>query len=626
MKLLRSPAAEWALYIALALVAIGPALRSNHVVGDGIDMYGTIWFYWWIQECLQTLSDPGFTDYFFYPLGKDIFAHTGNNFVDAVVAAPFYWLFGSPGYQRWFVLAVLLANAASFRVLARGMLQSRGAQILATVAFMLNPYVLFEITCGRLTQAFLPFMPLAFHFLLQLERPAKGWARLKAPLLAGLMVALQAWTYWFMGYFMALAMLPIFLHAVYKSERRGELIANYLMAGAACLLFVSPAALSMSELAGAGAVPGLDNSVQKDLFQPPAGLGNNVASNLHGWVFAEFAGTPLLISLAWTPLWLAMFIWGKDRARWVPAFLLLWYFSLGPTFHTPAPGVRVLAVSAPYMAAYHYLPFFDRLWFPYRMMSVAFLVLSVGLGQLADRAFTSSGWRLRKAAPALAVLFMAVTLGEQARYRVFPFVSRDLTMPATYEMIRDNPGYVIHLPFGISQPSIIWQTFHGQKMFGGMGENAPILLPEGFQSRMNQNSFVRSMNDASRRPGMPVVKHLPAHREAFEAQGFRWVVLHRDLVQMELMRNRTLAPDKGAVAATQNLVELLGEPVAVEGVLVTWDLSGQLGPLPGYEPTAQNLGSADFESQEIPAYERALIETGRLIGPPELRPEGKDKR
>ena len=97
---------EWVVFLAIGLLAVGPALKSGHVVGDGVDMYGTLWFYWWIQDCILELENPSFTTLFFYPLGKDIFAHTGNNFVDAVASVPFQWLFGNPGYQRWFVLAV----------------------------------------------------------------------------------------------------------------------------------------------------------------------------------------------------------------------------------------------------------------------------------------------------------------------------------------------------------------------------------------------------------------------------------------------------------------------------------------------------------------------------------------
>ena len=610
-------ALEWAVYIFAALLAIAPALKANHVVGDGVDMYGTIWFYWWIQECIQTWSDPGFTDWFFYPLGKDIFAHTGNNFVDAAFAAPFYWVFGSPGYHRWFILSLLLANAATFRVFAKGVFTSKWAVFVSTLVWMLNPFVLFEITCGRSTQAFLPFMPLAFHFLIQMESRDKGWQWWGLPALAGLFVALQGWTYWFMGYFMALVILPMAAWAIWQSKDRKTLLARYLIAGAVCLVCVAPAGFAISGLASEGEVPGLVDVASVDLFAPPGAIANNVSPFLHGWIFAEFMGTPLLISFAWLPLLLAWLVFGKDRLRFVVGFFLVWLFAIGPVIHPPVPNPPVWAVEPLYMAAYHYLPFFDRLWFPYRMVVMCFFILCFGAGQLVER--------FEKRIPVWGVpvalgLFLAVTLGEQARLRVFPFVSKDLTLPATYEMIRDNPGKVMHLPFGISQPSIVWQTFYEQKMFGGMGENASILLPDGFDKRIRRNSFIRTLIQIGRTPRLPANKYNPVHREAFEREGFRWVVFHRDLQEGVANQRGVANPETYAFAATERLVELLGPPVSVEGVLVTWDLSQEHGPLSGYEPGPGLLTVRDWKSSiETPAYEKALQDAGRLPGPPQLR-------
>jgi len=610
-------ALEWAAYIFAAVLAIAPALQANHVVGDGVDMYGTIWFYWWIQQCIQTWTDPGFTDWFFFPLGKDIFAHTGNNFVDAVFAAPFYWVFGSPGYHRWFILCLLLANAASFRVFAKGMFTSQWAVFVSTLVWMLNPFVLFEITCGRSTQAFLPFMPLAFHFLIQLEKPAQGWRIWGFPALAGLLVALQAWTYWFMGYFMMLVILPMAVWALWRSEHRRMLLLRYLIAGVVCLVCVAPAALAISGLASQGEVPGLTEVESIDLFAPPGSIANNVSPFLHGWIFAEFMGTPLLLSFAWTPLLVAWLAFGRDRMRFAFGFFLVWLFAIGPVFHPPVVNPPVWAVDPLYMAAYHYLPFFDRLWFPYRMVVMCFFILCFGAGQLIER--------LQERGPkwggaVVLAIFLVVTLGEQARLRVFPFVSKDLTLPATYAMIRDNPGKVIHLPFGISQPSIVWQTFYEQKMFGGMGENASILLPDGFDKRIRRNAFIKALVQVGRTPKLPVNTFPPAHREAFEEQGFRWVVLHRDLQEGVANRRREPKPESYAFAATERLTELLGPPVAVDGVLVTWDLTGEQEPLFGFEPGPGLLTERDWKSSVgTPAYEKALQDSGRLPSPPQLR-------
>ncbi len=587
-------------YVGLALLAISPALASGHVVGDGVDAYGTLWFYWWVQHCVTTLTDPGFTDFFFYPLGKDIFAHTGNNFVDALFAAPLYWLFGNPGYQRWFVLAMLVANALTFRVLARGLFTSRWAVIAATVAWMLNPYVVFEITCGRLTQAFLPFLPLAVHCFLAMEKDSR-W---RNALYCGLFVALQAWTYWFMGWFVAFLLFGLGLHALVRSEERGRLLGRYAVAGAMCALLVLPAALRMAGLAAEGAVPGLSDGPAEMLALPSA-LSNNVSSNLHGLLLAEFEGAPLLTNWAWWPCLLAWLALGRDRWRWVPAFLAILLLAIGPVYE--GPGADGPVVLPWYMALYHYLPAFDRLWFPYRMASVLFLVLCVGLGGLAQRAF-ERGWG--RWIPLACGLFTVVSLADSALYGVFPFVTRDATLPRTFEIVRDEGGGVIHLPFGISQPAIVWQTMHEQKLFGGMGENARLLWPEGFKNRL-RNSFVSALIEATRSRG-DVQTYSEGQRQRFEDEGFRWVVFHRDLAEVDIkqwakQRLSDQQREEAVFDTTEALVEILGDPVLVEGEYVLWDLREEL---PTRSPP--ELWTRSWPAHEGTRYERRLREWGRL--------------
>jgi hypothetical protein len=606
---------ELPVYLLVAVLGIVPAMKAGHVVGDGVDMYGTVWFYWWIQHCIATWTDPSWTDFFFYPLGKDIFAHTGNNFVDAVLAAPFIWIFGSPGYQRVFVVVVLLGNALSFRHLARYLFpQHPWAVFAATLAWLLNPYVLFEITCGRLTQAFLPFLPLALLGLLRSEEEFSSWRDWRHPVLLGVMLALQAWTYWFMGWFMAFLFAFVALYGLWKSPRRGKLLLRYAVAALAAGLVVAPAVFAMARLASDGEVPGLAADQAISLFELPPSLGNNVSSNLHGYLLAEFKGAPMLLSWSWLPLLVAFLLFARERWRWVPGFLFVWLMSLGPVWDL---GVDEGWVLPWYMAAYHLLPAFERLWFPYRMLSVLFLALCLGVGGLIVRLQDLKKGRWPWVVPALIAVFSVSTALEQHHYRIYPFVTRDLSLPRTFEIIAEEEGAVLHLPFGISQPAIIWQTFHEQKMFGGMGENARLLWPDNFAQRM-RNSFVSALLECTRAKGK-VNKYSQGQRERFEEEGFRWVVYHRDLGETDVVnwhRGELSESERiqAVVDVTAGLVELLGEPVTVEGPYILWDLRGERGPEPGLEATPELLQSKTWPDHQGTAYEAALREANRLDG------------
>ncbi len=562
-------------FCALALVAIAGALPSGRVVGEGVDLYGTLWFYWWQLDCLRTGADPGFTDLFFHPLGKDIFAHTGNNLVDAKLSVPFQLLWGYPDYQKWFVGALLVANGLAFRPLAKEVLGEGSPAFLASLAWMVNPFTLFELHCGRPTQALVVFVPLAFLGMVRLEKES-GW---KWPVLAGAMVAAQAWTYWFMGWFLALAFLPLAFYAWRGSEDRAGLVKRWALAGGVCAALVAPAALALAAAASTGDVPGLA-AASNSLFTVPEALANNVSPGLHGYDLLEQHDVSILGTFAWG-LPLLLWSWkGPHRTPWLGVLLVALVFSVGPSLEIHALGLNV--VMPHYMALYRFLPFFDRLWFPYRLVGVAMVPASLALGALLVR-WQSRG---RGGAALWIAAFLGIGLGEQAREGHFPLASMDMAPPATVRWLAKQEGALIHLPFGVYGEQVAWMAVHEHPMFGGMAENAPLLWPEGFRERLN-NRFVQRLVHAVRGPlldegerGGAPEGDARAHREALVAEGFRWVVLDRELAGLEVARTRQRLDkadkDPARVAQEQvaGLVELLGPPIAVDGALVTWHLEG----------------------------------------------------
>jgi hypothetical protein len=613
---------ELLLFVGIALWAVSKALRPGHVVGDGVDMYGSLWFFWYAKEALEGLTNPSSTDLFFFPLGKDVFAHTGNNLLDAVLSTPFQWLFGFPGWSRWWVVFLLVGNALSFRVLARWIFPSKNVALVATVAWQMNPYVLFELTCGRYTQAFLFFLPLAvWAFLRMQEDPRWRW-----PVIAGILTGLQAWTYWFMGYFIAGAFLWIGIHALWAARGdRGalkDLSIRLVLSGAVAVLVISPGLWAMSHAAAEQLVPGLAVAGPKSLFTLPPDLANNVSQALHGYDLFGNRGPPMLTLWTWGPLVLLWMFVGTGRGRWLPVLLAAVLFSLGPL--PSLPGIESPVVMPHYMAVYHYLPFFDRLWFPYRMLVLAFFVGSLALGFLVQsliQRLPKWGPRL----PALLLIFVGCTGLEQSRFGIFPLVSRDLSPPELFEWIHDqeDPGVqaIIHLPFGPSQPNIVWQILHKRPLWGGMGENASLLWPEGYRRRL-KNSFFKSLLRAVDAPGQIRLDrpYVPVQRTMVEREGFRWVVLDRAITLQELRLKGGVAEWGDLEDQVQTILAALSqtlgaEPVAAEDRFVLWDLQERAVAPAALKPTLERLSAVDWDLVDVPAYEQALVESGRAKRP-----------
>jgi hypothetical protein len=640
---------EPASFVLLALGAVSGALFSaGHVIGDGVDLYGTFWFFWWVGDCLANFRDPSFTDLMFHPLGKDIFAHTGNNFVDALVAQPFRWALGFPRYQPWFVWFLLVGNALSFLPLARHVCRSRAGVWTACALWMLNPFTLFELMCGRLTQAFLWFMPLAIWQFLCIAKDESldgGWKSWKAPVLAGLFTGLQGWTYWFGGYFLGLALgflavLRLIEMARARRLDRGVLL-GWAKAGLVCAIVVLPAAVKMAGLDGGGEVPGTGAEVAS-LFEPPQALHNNVAATLHGYVLQETLGQPMLGYWVWGGAFLAILAWGRGFRRWLALALVALLFAIGTVFPRSAidsmysaVGPWVLAeVWAPnpesfgpqglvmphYMAAYAWLPYFDRLWFPYRLIVLSFLGLSLGLGGLVDRVEQSGKGR----ALLLALGLVALSTAEQSRNLAYPLVHRDMEAPSVYEWIGEQGGGLVELPMGIGRVSIAWQAVHEQPTVGGMAENASLFWPDGYKERLRDNHFLRELRKVTRRPNTFLCcdqASVKAGIGALEEEGFRWLVLDRHLVDADLHRYAygRDAKEEQILSAPfdvqARLIEGLGDPVAVDGSLVIWDLKGGVFPPDDLLPTEENLTSRTWPMDDMPAYEAHLRSLGRIKSP-----------
>jgi hypothetical protein len=604
------------------LVAVSKALRPGHVVGDGVDMYGSIWFFWYARDALENFANPSFTDLFFYPLGKDIFAHTGNNLLDATLSAPFQWVFGFPGWSRWWVVFLMVANALSFRVLARHLFASKNAALAATVAWQMNPYVLFEITCGRYTQAFLIFLPLALWAFLRMQEES-GW---KWPVLAGVFTGLQAWTYWFMGHFMAIAFLCLALDGLWRTKERKKLLLRCGLAGLCALIVVLPGLLPMSQAAADQLVPGLATGASKSLFSLPPALANNVAQGLHGYDLFGRNGPPMLTYWTWAiplALWIVM---GPGRRRWLPVLGVVLLFSLGPTCRLPF--VEDPVIMPHYMALYHHFPFFDRLWFPYRMLVIAMVVAALAFGFLAQ-ALEGRSLKWGARIPALLVLFVGCTGLEQSRYGIFPFVSRDLSPPELFEWIgeqeEEGPQAIIHLPFGPSQPNIVWQVIHKRPLWGGMGENASLLWPQGYRRRL-KNSFFKALRGAVSNPTRKLKErpYVPVQRTMLERDGFRWVVLDRAILYQKLRLDPKMWGGESVDALMDKVLEGLehvvgAAPVAAEGRFVVWDLLNRAEAPPALRPTPASLSEIQWSLVDVPLYEMQLVEAGRASRP---RPPG----
>ncbi len=561
------------------------------MVGDGVDAFGTWWFFDWIRLCVENGGDPSTTRFFFWPHGKDNFAHTGNNFVDAVMSVPLQWLLGTR-YQPWWIVLVMVGNALTFRPLARAVLGDEDRAFAATLLWMVNPYVCFEITAGRPTQAFLWFVPAVPLFLLEVVRTGSG--RAAAKLAAA--CALVAWSYWFEAVFVAFLCLPLLLVELRRTPHLRRAVQLLLLALAGAIVIVAPAGIPMARIWSSGGTPG-GTPFEQSIFAMPGAIGNSIGDELYGVSLMESYGAPMLTLASWgVPMLVALCLRRLPAVWWVGAVLCL-ILGFGP-------GIRfgeTVVVNVPYMVLYRYVPFLNRLWFPYRMVSCVLLVGALGI------AAALPARRIRL----WAVLLAAVGLWQQHGTRAFPFTWHDVRCPELLVEAAKERGALIFLPFRIQHDGLVWQTSFRLPTFGGMGEPAPVLWPPTFKRQLS-TPIAQALRMAS--AGLGPLPHLPPDALApLLGHQFRWVALRRDLVLEESARMSTLpSPEQALLRVT----ELLGPPTGVDGAVVLWDLQGEWVPPQRFAATVEALARTDWAASQQPEWSRALAEQGREGRPP----------
>ena len=584
---------EWTSYFLILFLLLFPAILGTEdlLVGEGVDLYGTIWFYWWVGYALKNGLDTSATDMFFYPEGKDIFSHTGNNLLDAYLSIPFQELFGFPQYYSVFLFFILTLNVITFRLLAKSIIGSALGTWVATILWTINPFLIGELSMGRPTQTMFFFAFLAIWAFWRLQETM----RMRWALALGFFVALQGWCYWYSGYFLAFVLLGLFATTVSTAKRKfvlRDMIICYGLSVAVCLLLIAPALFSMQENINKGLVPGT-GVVMENWWSLPD-LKNNIGSSLRSYHINEPIGHPMFRSWLWGPLVLLLIWKGKQRKRWLLVLAITLLVALGASW-------KLFGLELPmphYLFLFHWLPYFDRLWFPYRILGFSFLVISLWAGLQVSRFPSASRVVL------LCLFGVGIGLGENYYWKALPIPSKQSHPPSAVSCIRDK---AIELPIGFVRQTLMWQTIHEQQTFGGMGENGLIFLPKKYRQRL-QNPFVLFLAKASFDPDTQQVYAHPDKQRILDL-GFHYLVLDREIIEMELLLTQEHGKQRSEMVfdVQRRFNQELGQPSCVGGSLVVWSLLGDEN---------SKVGEEQFEylwnKASISAYEQKLIEMNRV--------------
>jgi hypothetical protein len=555
--------APLALFLMMTTVVFGGAsfsMSENFLGRYHVDAWGTQWFYWFTEQVFTQKDDVAVTSMFFYPWGKDIYAHTGGNVLDAVMAIPLRWWLGPVLGYNAFVVLITVGNAWAMRSFLAELKLSPIAAWSSGILFAFNPFLLTEIRDGRPTQALLVFALLFWKYWL------RAGERASAAMLAGLFLALTGLTYWYYALLAAPAAGLVFLF-----DRQPGTLRNRLAGGALAALLVSPFALEMVTATG---VPGTFDPAlwSATSWSPKTSDGMSVGilafdpiRRMSGFWVEDADGarvfTPEWVSLCRVQVLLAAIgvLTANTRTRTVGLALVIpsLLIAVGPEYHGYP--------NTPYLLAVKALRVLQRLWWPAR----ALVFVHVGLAVLAAASIDAlRGWpRSRLPLIGLAAVSWLIDLKTAT---LSPMSTWSAAIPSVYTCLaKDKAGAAMfELPYAYAQAHLYYQTAHGHPIFGGMIEDNAIFTPAGQREMRETNTFVRGLIELAdgESPAEPI---LPADKAKMGELGYRWLLLDK-------LPYQTPAPYPGLrtrgkyLQLRYALDEMFGRPVFEDDDAVLW--------------------------------------------------------
>lgn len=535
-----------ACYLAVVLVLLRET--SGQIIGAGVDVPGAVWFAAYVGQALTGAASLTWTPDFFFPDGKDLFADTGSNFIDLLVAQPFRALWPDPGWQTPWAATLMAGNALAFHALARGLGASRWAAAGASLVGALHPYLIHEANGARFTQVMLWWWPISLRLLLT---PQRG-GRVRAGV-GGALLGLQAWTYWFTAHFAAI----VFAVPVLVAALRGgagawrKLGVSALAAG----VVVAPALGPMLARLASGDVP--------DELTGAFGMVNSTLNPDAWWLLAQWASSLRVPGAELAVMGVALVLC-RRRLWWWPAAVLGLLLVAGSRLHL-VDG----SLPNPMWSLAGLMPGWSRMLHPLRAWS-ALVVLGVPvLAEALDRLGDGLSRRAPRAARALGPLGAAgLGAGALVLLGPHPLTTTTLARPSYVDAVREAPGPVLDLPFPCTTETVHEQIWHGQPLLGGMAEHAVSLRPAGMTERLAADPLLPTLIDVASGRGR-------AHAGRATTDQARWVVFHKGVyVNSPLARHcwpEVLGSQRNGTAV-QGLEALLGPPHVSDGLAAAWDL------------------------------------------------------
>lgn len=531
-------------FLLLFICALGIAWQELRVLdgrwsecyaGAG-ELEGWLWRYWWMKEMLRGVWSSSAT--FAYSLWVTVIAgsypETGNVFDLEAMSWPLENIFGDPLYYNIKCLLVIALNFISGYYLAKNVLKGSSGAWACGLVMAVSPYVLYEISNGRIRQGIIfPMAFYAMHLVLLWRSPGLYnaimtgiWAGISSAvylyygMAAGMFTAIYiGWciifrtdgkvtfkklSFGFLAFIFAFMGSAPFAGSYIDRQLRGEKLPE---------LMWQRKFLTLHELTS----PNIETVLKQN--DPLLNSLQRFRSDSLPWQYAFMPKysrcLPWIFSLTAVAALPLAFVGRKQKDKsdaenesadatqevshdsgedtvdegltpgqicpWLISALFFYLLTLGPYFKDGYSGQYINyengGIASPYIWFFTYFPAFSRLFSPIRMCGIMLISLGILSAACMRRVFSilSVPWVVRAMA---ALVIGAISLHSLEVCGAVPVTISRIEVPEYYYKLQKEPFCtVIELPFRTGDSLQFFQTVHMKKLLLGWSDGA---FPPGF--------------------------------------------------------------------------------------------------------------------------------------------------
>ena len=483
--------------------------NPEKTLGAREDLMGSIWIVGKMQELVSGQTETILSD-MFVPYGYDFGKATGFGWVDAILALPWVWLIGYPGFYNWHVFWTLFLNVLVLVLFLRRVSGSAVLSIgLAQIAIW-NPFVFQELNAGRITQVhWYLLIGMVWCVWELMQDSAKMWHAIGA----GVLMWASCLVYWFSAIPVAFLLVLLYAGFLWQTKNRQALLYGLAAASIAVLGIVSIAhRVILPMLQG-------DTSLYMSMDVQPM-------STLLGLPLQRVQPMTLKVLTSAQIPWLIgilgiLALVFQPSHRW--KMWILWMVAM-----TIPTGVAIAVgewnVPTGYSLLHWAFPPLIRCQWPSRMMVAPLLLTLIMVAVVWNSSPLLSGLqsRVKIVFSFILFLFNLSNVPSKERLTVGDFYENT----SLTQWAKAHRGGLIEIPYIASYDTYVQQIFHKRPILGGPGLHN--VRPKAHQRFVARNALLTGLEQLASGES-PTQSFSRRDILQLQKEGLRWVVVYPDM-------------------------------------------------------------------------------------------------